>query len=132
VTSLLLKRFDFRDDRTYGALIGPQGPFIFTLENPWLENKPQVSCIPFGTYACRRVQSPRFGNTFEVTGVPGRSHILFHAGNTEADTLGCVLTATTFDPVQGVNGAVQSKKAFDELMFLLRAVQQFTLHIVHC
>jgi hypothetical protein len=38
ISSLLLKRFDHREWGTYGALIGPRGPFIVTLERPWTEN----------------------------------------------------------------------------------------------
>ncbi|MCW5591069.1 MAG: hypothetical protein KIS74_03120 [Burkholderiales bacterium] len=130
IQSLLLKRIDLRPDRSYGALIGPQGPFIFTLELPWRENQPQVSCIPIGSWTCRRVVSPRWGETFDIK-VPGRSLIRFHWGNTEDDTLGCVLTARTFDPVKGINGAVDSKQAFGELMATLKGVDKFTLHVIN-
>lgn len=64
---------------------------LFTIENPWLDNKKTDSCIPTGTYICKPVISPRFGKTIEVTGVPNRSHILFHAGNSPDDTDGCIL-----------------------------------------
>jgi hypothetical protein len=65
-------------------------------EDDWLDNKPTVSAIPAGLYLCKRVVSPRFGPTFEVTKVPGRSKILFHNGNTEEDTLGCLLLGERF------------------------------------
>ena len=64
---------------------------LFTIENPWLDNKKTDSCIPTGTYICKPVNSPRFGKTIEVTNVPNRSHILFHAGNSPDDTDGCIL-----------------------------------------
>lgn len=64
---------------------------LFTIENPWLDNKKTDSCIPTGTYICKPVNSPRFGKTIEVTSVPNRSHILFHAGNSPDDTDGCIL-----------------------------------------
>ena len=64
---------------------------LFTIENPWLDNKRTDSCIPTGTYICKPVNSPRFGKTIEVTNVPNRSHILFHAGNSPDDTDGCIL-----------------------------------------
>ena len=64
---------------------------LFTIENPWLDNKKTDSCIPTGTYICKPVNSPRFGKTIEVTDVPNRSHILFHAGNSPDDTDGCIL-----------------------------------------
>ena len=127
---LMLKRVDHREWGIYGVLIGPTGPFIVTLELPWMDNAQRVSAIPAGVYVCKRVQSPRFGNTFEVTGVPGRSHILFHAGNSTADSLGCILTGTTFDPTGGMDGkqgVTGSKMAWDELMDLQRDVDVFTL-----
>lgn len=129
---ILLKRVASTPTATYGVLIGDGNvPFAVTLENPWLENKSQVSCIPIGTYTCRRVNSPRFGNTFEVTGVAGRSHILFHAGNIPADTLGCILVGHGFDPVRGMDGIVASKKEFDEFLALQRNVNQFVLTIIN-
>ena len=127
---LLLKRVDHREWGTYGVLVGPDGPFIVTLELPWRENEQRVSSIPAGVYVCNRVQSPRFGNTFEVTGVPNRSKILFHGGNSTEDTLGCILTGTTFDPVGGMNGkngVTGSKMAWDELMDMQRGVDRFIL-----
>lgn len=63
-----------------------------TLEPAWKNNKPQVSCIPVGTYTCRRFKSEKHGETFEVCDVPGRAGILFHAGNNALrDTQGCIL-----------------------------------------
>lgn len=53
-------------------------------------NRTNISSIPPAAYICKRVLSPKFGNTFEVTGVPGRSEILFHSLNTEEGTKGCI------------------------------------------
>ena len=130
IRSLVLRRFHHGPDRTYGALIGAEGPFIFTLELPWRGNERRVSCIPAGSWLVTRHRSPKHGETFLVN-VPGRTGILFHSGNTEADTLGCILTATTFDPVKGINGAVDSKRAFAELMATLKGVKSFTLHVLN-
>lgn len=131
---------------TFGTLYlyDDQGKKVGTFvvgEDDWLDNKPQKSCIPDGTYTCRRVQSPTFGNTFEVTSVPGRSAILFHAGNTEEDTKGCLLVGTRFgmlkvkdedtagNPVVEKWAVVESAKAFKEFLALLTGVSQFTLEI---
>lgn len=73
-------------DGTFGVLLDGAVPFALTLEREWLDNRLEVSCIPDGGYSCRRVNSPRFGGTFEVTGVPGWTYILFHSGNTEDDS----------------------------------------------
>lgn len=64
---------------------------FWTCEDDWLQNAPGESCIPAGIYECRWGTFPKHGRAVEVTGVPGRSAILFHSGNTEEDTRGCLL-----------------------------------------
>jgi len=99
---LTLTRYLVADYGSFGQLIGPDGVLCATLENPWLNNRMSVSSIPTGTYTANRCRisrqyrgdSPRFGNTFVVENVPGRSKILFHAGNTIKDTDGCILLGT--------------------------------------
>ena len=130
----MLRRVDHRTWGIYGVLIGADGPFIVTLELPWLDNAQRTSSIPQGVYVCKRVQSPKFGNTFEVTGVRGRGNILFHSGNSTADTHGCILTGASFDPVGGMNGkngVTGSKLAWDELMDMQRGVDSFTLTVAN-
>lgn len=62
-----------------------------TVELPWKDNKPGISCIPEGKYELRRRFSPRFKNHFEILGVPGRKYILFHAANDAVKELrGCI------------------------------------------
>ena len=133
IKSLMLKRFDHRPWGTYGAMLGPKGPFILTLERPYADNFGKMSYIKAGVYTAERTYSPKFKtDTFEVTGVEGRSRILFHWGNTAADSEGCILTGTSFDPVggeAGKEGVIGSKVAFAEFMRLLRDTKSFTLHV---
>lgn len=112
-----------------------------TCEDDWLDNKPTKSCIPAGHYIVKAVQSPKFGDTYEVTKVPGRSHILFHAGNTEEDTLGCILLGNSFGALDvvdedGLNrpkvskwAVVESKKAFGRFKDVLDGTTSFVLEI---
>lgn len=128
---LILKRVSSDAQGTYGVLIDGTRPFAVTLERPWLNNERSVSCIPAGQYACRRVQSPKFGNTFEVTGVPDRSHILFHKGNQVEETQGCILVAEQFGKLGNGNVAVlQSGQGYAEFMLLLAGQAEFTINIV--
>lgn len=119
---------------TFGVLLaeidGVELPFALTLERPWAGNARGVSCIPDGDYTCRRVQSPKFGNTFEVTNVVGRSEILLHTGNIDEDSHGCIIIGDAFDPVLGSYGVVSSKHAFAELLDLTSDVDTFDLSIV--
>lgn len=124
-----LKRIAETDTGTYGVLISGGTPFAVTLERPWLNNRKGESCIPTGRYVCKRVQSPKFGNTFEITGVNGRSHILFHKGNLDDDTHGCVLVGESFNPVSGSHGITASKEGFAEFMAKTANVSEFTLDV---
>lgn len=115
---------------TYGVLLQGDIPFAVTLERPWLDNQPNVSCIPAGKYECRKVDSPKFGTTFEVANVPGRSRILFHKGNVATESEGCILVGEAFNPVLGKPGITQSGAGFAEFLSLLRMTDRFPLEIV--
>ena len=115
---------------TYGVLLQGDIPFAVTLEDPWKNNAPNVSCIPAGAYKCVRVQSPKFGNTFEVAEVPGRFAILFHRGNLEDDTHGCILVGEMFNPVLGRPGITASKEGFAEFLHIVGMTNVFQLEIV--
>jgi len=106
-------------------------PFALTLERPWLDNRKHLSCVPPGSYVCRRVESPKFGDTFEVTGVPGRSHILFHTGNVMEDSEGCILVGEQFEALGGRPAVLSSRKGFREFLERLEGVEAFTLHIIN-
>ena len=114
---------------TFGVLRYGQVPFALTLEEPWLDNAVGVSCIPPGLYRCERVRSPKFGNTFEVTQVEGRSHILFHKGNTLDDTQGCILVGEEFSGTFDQPMLVSSQRGFSEFLALLDGQAEFDLEI---
>lgn len=65
-----------------------------TLELSWRNNTIRKSCIPLGKYKVVRRNSPRFKEHYKIENVEGRSEILFHVGNFETDTIGCILVGT--------------------------------------
>jgi len=97
----------------FGVLKDGDMPFCVTVEN-------NAFVIPDGDYICRRVNSPKFGNTFEITNVPGRSNVLFHGGNWEEDSTGCIVLGEKFEPIWDEKrkrlkeGVMESNKAFSE------------------
>lgn len=111
---------------TFGVLREGMVPFAVTLERPWLDNRKGESCIPDGTFVCRRVHSPKFGVTFEVI-VPGRDAILFHCGNLMSDSHGCIILGEQFEPLIGQAGVAVSKKAFAEFLDRTKLVDEFYL-----
>ena len=125
-----LARTSYTQYGTWGVLHDDEDlPFCVTLENPWIQNLPRVSCIPIGLYACNRIESPKFGNTFEVMNVHGRTHILFHKGNTEFDTLGCIITGSRFGQLSTVPAVLESNPAFRLFKDLLTGQDSFELAI---
>lgn len=117
-------------DGTLGVLALDGEALAVTLELPDRGNRQDVSCIPPGRYMCRRVESPRFGRTFEVTGVPGRSHILFHKGNTGEDTHGCILLGEKFGKLKGNRAVLNSGATFAAFLARVETVEQFDLLVV--
>lgn len=115
---------------TFGVLRFGAVAFALTLERPWDNNQPNRSCIPPGRYRCQRVRSPKFGNTFEVTNVPERSHILFHSGNTLEDTHGCILVGEEFSGTWDKPTLASSQRGFTEFLNLLDGVNAFELNVL--
>ena len=127
-------RVSSNEEQTLGVLLYDAQPFAVTLELPLIfadsgKTRPNVSCIPTGHYHCVRTDSPRFGDTFEVMEVPGRSHILFHKGNTAKNTKGCILVAESFTNIGGAAGIGQSAIAFSEFIGILGEDRAFNLII---
>ena len=93
--NLLIIRDTFTEVSTIGNLYLDGEWLCDTLENPYLNNQKNISCIPEGQYKVR-LRTARESATKDylhllVQDVPDRSLILFHSGNTAKDTRGCVL-----------------------------------------
>ena len=115
---------------TLGILKINKKVFCCTLEESDCENELNISSIPTGQYVCRRYSSAKYRNTFEVISVTGRSGILFHAGNTEEDTQGCILVGDRFDKLSSHERAVlNSGNTFDRFMNKLDDYIEFHLTI---
>lgn len=128
---ITVKRISETDDGTFGVILDGLIPFALTLEDVWQDNKVGASCIPVGSYVCKRRRYNRGGyNTFEITNVPERTHILFHRGNTEDDTEGCILVAEKFGELDKKTAIQSSREGFKEFMERLQDVDEFLLHII--
>jgi hypothetical protein len=93
--NLLLIRDTFSKKSTIGELFLNGERICDTLENPWVDNQRNISCIPEGIYPVR-LRLPRESGTRDyihllVKEVKDRDYILIHIGNTAKDTSGCIL-----------------------------------------
>lgn len=91
------------------------------LELPWLDNRPDVSCIPEGVYLCRKIVSNKNGPCFEIVNVPSRSHVQGHIGNFTRDIEGCQVYGDGIRDIDndGILDVTSSGLTFCRLMKLL-------------
>jgi len=114
---------------TFGVLKINKEVFCVTLEPSDRLNAPFVSSIPAQQYICRKTISPRYGETYEVTKVPGRDKILFHPGNAMADTEGCILLAQHFGKLNHNRAILNSGVTFRNFMNKLRGHEEIHLTV---
>ncbi len=135
---LTLHRVVTGDQGTFGVLLVDGRPFALTVERQWLDNMRGVSCIPSGEYNVMRCvaspeygykNSPRFGDTFNIVNVPNRSKILFHKGNIDDDSRGCIIIGEQFGTLQGDTAVLSSRQGFAEFMSMLKGQNEFELTI---
>jgi hypothetical protein len=126
--SYRLVREPSTEDGTLGEMFNPDGSHLcFTMELPWKDNEPQKSCIPVGTYTCVPHNSATHPGTWELLNVPNRSEILIHTGNTDADSLGCILVGRTIGALNGVPAVLLSSVAFHVMKRTVPSTFQLTI-----
>ena len=111
---VLLNRYHYGEHATLGEIYIPDINLGFsTLELPWKNNEPRVSCIPEGTYTCEMRESPKFGWRYILRGTePDRTYILIHPGNYPRNTYGCILLGASAGTTEDGGPAVwNSRKA---------------------
>ena len=135
---LTVHRIITGDQGTFGVLLAGNKPFALTIERQWLDNTRGISCIPAGEYEVKRCiaskeygykNSPRFGDTFNVINVKDRSKILFHKGNIDDDSHGCIIIGEQFGTLHGDTAVLSSRQGFAEFMSLLKGHNEFELTI---
>ena len=86
----------------------------YTIELPWMENQPRISCIPEGKYPLKKRYSPKFKEHLLVEGVEGRDLILIHPTNNALKELkGCIAPVTI---LTGEGKGSQSRMALQKLI----------------
>lgn len=102
---------------TNGELYVNSSLQCYTIELPWKQNLPQVSCIPEGRYRFSKRYSQHHGKHLMVEGVPRRSGILVHPANDALHELkGCIAPVSR---LTGEGRGLLSRVAFGWLMSLL-------------
>jgi hypothetical protein len=133
VSDLILTHNRFCSDGIFGELKTGDSQFVaYTLEHSY-DNKPKLAD---GSYTCVRGPHRLHGMTedfitFEIKGVPdfnGKSvtGVLFHWGNYDKDSEGCVLLGSSETPTMITN----SRKTWADFMDRFNGKDSFTLMVV--
>lgn len=140
---LLLRIHPLRTE-TLGViqLLQPGGFFVFcgnSLELPFKNNEPLISCIPPGEYLCAYTQSPKATHdaghpmfSYEIKNVPGRSGIRFDKANFREQLKGCIAIGAKFSDLNGdqitdITNSGFTRSAFEKQM----QYQPFQLQIIN-
>lgn len=133
---LLLQRIEWKPDGIFSELRGTDGETIFhTLEHAYPDGFGALAPkLIDGIYRCVRgihklEHIPMPFETFEITNVPGHSKILYHVGNFNFDSLGCVLVGSGVLQLNGHQALTRSKEAFKSFMDLQTGYDEFILTV---
>ncbi|MBI2730360.1 MAG: hypothetical protein HYX40_06365 [Sphingobacteriales bacterium] len=91
-----------------------------TIELPWKDNHPQVSCIPEGKYSLQKRYSLKFKAHLQLTPVSGRQWILVHAANDALKELKGCIAPVSF--LTGEGRGTESRKALARLLALVNSL----------
>ncbi len=132
---MILIRTDFDETGIFGILTSDDGNETYmTLEHAYrglnYTDSMYSPKIPNGVFKCVRRKHQLEGmlhtiETFEITGVVGHKDLLFHPGNTNADSSGCILLGLARNDV----GVLNSREAFRKFMESKIGVNIFTLTV---
>ena len=117
---------------TIGILKIQKQVFCFTLEPPDRLNELNRSSIHPKQYTCSPYLSEKHGQTFQVMDVPGRTGILFHAGNKVKETEGCILVGSHQDKLKGDRAVLNSGTTFKRFTETVGVGEAFHLTISEC
>ncbi len=115
---------------TFGTMQVDGQDFGFTLELPWKDNAPRISCIPAGLYDMAITWSNRFQkHMLEILKVPGRAGIRIHNANFAHELLGCIAIARRRVNDEQVSQGI-AQALLDQVRFALAEKQRVILEII--
>lgn len=130
MTIVELIREDQDNEATIGRLYVEGVEVCYTLEEPWRDNKPDISCIPEGIYPLELEFSPSKGcRLWTIKNVPGRKYVRIHIGNTVDDTEGCPLTGTRPGKLNGKKAVLASTPAFHKFMAAMKGATEAEIYV---
>lgn len=124
---LVLKRSEL-PNKCFGVLTDKNkvGLKLYTLERPNLDNKPNVSCIPYGTYLVKPDNTGKY-QWFSIKNVVGRTAIEIHPANRVEQLMGCIAPGMDYniqyDMVRSQDACEMLKDYVGNKAFILEIVK---------
>jgi hypothetical protein len=126
---LVLKREVFTDESTIGKLTIDGVMECYILEDKdrgLIDTMPLAeivatkvygkTCIPYGRYEIDWTMSARFKKMMPILlNVPGYSGIRIHVGNSEKDSLGCLLPCSKYSKNLGIASTIATSKLYEKI-----------------
>lgn len=124
--SLELKTVAVREDGCFSVMLWNGRPVAVSVERTFDDGRP---IIDNGRFLCKRDFYHKGGyETFEIQ-IERHDRILFHKGNWETDSTGCVLVAESFAVLRGMTAIAGSVQGFDEFMQLTAGLPEFWMTV---
>ena len=117
-----LERFAYASAGALGRLYLPDQT-LFTVEPPWQDNQPDMSCIPEGLYRVRRDKTGKH-RWWQVLEVPARHAIEIHPANYfitpdgKQELHGCIAPGLRLNPNHQAS-VLSSRKACERMLDIL-------------
>lgn len=134
--NLVLVRNKWSFDGVFGEINDQKGNFLFvTLEHAYPLEDGFTPKIPAGKYTCLRgmhrlAHMEHEFETFQILNVPGHTNVLFHMGNWNKDSDGCILVGKGMGKlINGGDMIMGSLSAFRQFMSVQTGIDTFTLTV---
>ena len=122
-------RLEESSQGSLGCLVLDKSIFCFTLQPDSAD--PTKFHIPAGKYVCKRFHGTKWTNTFEII-VERHTALLFHAGNVEGNSEGCILLGATVGKLKGNRAVLNSGDTFKSFIEWTEGIESFPLIIIDC
>lgn len=118
---ILVERFDSGSNDTLGRVYIDGVLKCFSIEDEKRVVKVKGETrIPAGTYNVCFYDSPTHGKkALMIKDVPNFSYVLIHTGNTEDDTMGCLIVGKRIGTLNNKRAVLDSKTAFKEIYAII-------------
>lgn len=131
IRTIYIERYDNDERGCYGSLsVGNLD--CYTLELPWKDNTPNISCIPAGKYEAFIDHNVTIGGmeVIRLRDVPNRTGILIHVGNYTSDIAGCILVGNSQSTNSVKKMVTSSKFTMEKLLSEVELDDEIEVEII--